>query len=192
MVNERIVEAFQYIMSELFQFSLRQIQGFHQFVKHHLVDELADNRMLASIADDVHSRQICNRRQYGMRTVQQRNFSFMIRSFRRNEQYIQACLVCREFFCHFLRCLDYPQMENFSLNDHVVVVLKFFLNGINFLARESRNDTVYQGSIYTAGFFEPILEILAQVPQIDVLIYCFLQLMSVQENQFARENNQTF
>ena len=115
----------------------------------------------------------------------------MIRSFRRNKQYVQAGLVGREFLSDFLRSFDYPQMEDFSLYNHVVIILQFFLDSGNVLTRESRNNTVYQCSINATSLFEPGLEFIAQVPQFDILVNGFFQFMAVQEDQLTRENDQT-
>ena len=108
MVNKRIVEALQYIFCKLFQFVFRQVQRFHQLVKHHFMDVLSDYRMLAGIAYNIYLRQIGYWRQYGMRAIQQGYFSFVVRFFRRNKQYIQSGFVGREFFGDFLRSLDDP------------------------------------------------------------------------------------
>ena len=191
MVYKRIVEAFQHVVSKFLQFLFRQVQGFHQFIEHHLMDELADHRMLAGIAHDVDAGKVCHRREYGMRTVQQGYLPFVVRCFRRYEQHVQSGLVSREFGSHFLRCLNDPQVEDFGLYHHVVVILQLFLDGVDVLARKSRNDTVDQRGIYAASLFKPVFEAVAQVPEFDVLVDGFLQLVPVQENQFARENNQS-
>ena len=101
MIDEWIVETFQYILCKLLQFLFRKIQCLHQFIKHHFMNILADYLMLASITHDIHTRQVCYRRKNRVRTIEQSYFAFVIRSFRRNKQYIQPCLISREFFCHF-------------------------------------------------------------------------------------------
>ncbi len=83
-------------------------------------------------------------------------------------------------------------MENFSLNNQIIIILQFFFDSSNILARESRNNTVYQCCIYTTSFFKPSFKLITQVPQFNILINCFFQLMTIQENKLARENNQTF
>ena len=123
MVDKRIVETFQNVVSKFFEFCFRKVQGFHQLVEHYFVDVLADNRMLAGIADNIYARQVSYRWQYGVRTVQQGNFSFMVRSFRRYEQYVQSGFVGREFFGDFLWSFDNPQVENFALYNQVIIVL---------------------------------------------------------------------
>jgi glucuronate isomerase len=67
-----------------------------------------------------------------------------------------------------------------------------FFNSSDIFAGESRHNTVYQSSIDTTSFLKPLLEVFTQVPQINILIDGFFQFMAVQENQFARENYQTF
>jgi len=192
MIDERIVETFQYILCKLLQFLFRKIQCLHQFIKHHFMNILADYLMLASITHDIHTRQVCYRRKNRVRTIEQSYFAFVIRSFRRNKQYIQPCLISREFFCHFLRSFNYPQVKDFSLHNKVIIVLYLFLDSSNILARKSRNDTVYQCRIYSTSFLKPSLEFIAKIPQVDILINRFFQLVAIQEDQFARENDQTF
>ena len=82
-------------------------------------------------------------------------------------------------------------MEDFGLHHHVVIILQFFLDSRNILARESRYDTVNQCSIHTTSLFKPLLEVISQVPKLNILIDGFFQLVSVQENQFTREDNQS-
>ena len=68
MIHERIVEAFQYIICKFLQLILRQVQSFHQFVKHYLVDIFTNHFVLASITYNIHSREIGNRRKNSMGT----------------------------------------------------------------------------------------------------------------------------
>ena len=117
-------------------------QGFHQFLEHYFMDKLAYYRMLAGIAHNIDTRQVSYRRKHGVRSVQQSHFPFVVRCFRRHKEHIQSGFVGREFGSYFLRCFNYPQMENFGLHHHVVIVLQFFLDSRNILARESRYDTV--------------------------------------------------
>ena len=191
MVYKRIVEAFQHVMCKFFQFRFRQVQGFHQFLEHYLMNKLAHYRMLASIAHDIDTRQVSYRRKHGVRSVQQSHFPFVVRCFRRHKEHIQSGFVGREFGSYFLRCFNYPQMENFGLHHHVVIVLQFFFDSRNILARESRYDTVNQCSIHTTSLFKPLLEVISQVPKLNILIDGFFQLVSVQENQFTGEDNQS-
>ena len=83
-------------------------------------------------------------------------------------------------------------MEDFSLDHQVIVILQFFFDSCNILAGKSRNYTVYQRSIYTTGFFKPSLKFFAQIPQLNVLIDRFFQFVTIQENKFAREDDQAF
>lgn len=61
MVNEWVVEALQYVGGKLLQLVHRQVEGLHQLVELYLVDILGDNLMVASVTNDVHTTQICNR-----------------------------------------------------------------------------------------------------------------------------------
>ena len=192
MVNKRVVETLQYIFCKLLQLIFRQVQCFHQLIEHYLVDILTNNRMLTSITHNVYARQVSYRRKNSVRAIQQRYFSFVIRCFRRNEQNIQTSLVSREFFGNLLRSFDNPKVEDFGLYYQIIIILQFFLNCCNILARESRNNTVNKRSVHTTCFFKPSLEFITQLPQFDILVDGFFQFVTVQEDKFAREDNQTF
>ena len=66
MVYVRIVEAFQNVGTELLQFFHRKVQGLHQFFELNFVDVLADNFVVASVANDVYTAQESNGRKYGV------------------------------------------------------------------------------------------------------------------------------
>ena len=187
-----VVKAFQYIGCELLQFFDRQVQCLHQFVKLYFADILAYNRVVASVAHDVYAAKVSHRRKYGVRTVQQGNLSFVVRSLRLHKEHIQSCLVCGEFFCQLaerevLGSFDNPQMEDFGLYNQVVGITDFLLNLRNLLTREARNDAVYQSGAYITILCKPSLELLiicteVVFPQFDVLVDTFFQMVSVQED----------
>ena len=189
MVNERIVETFEHIFGKFFELVFRQIQCFHQLVEHHLMNVFTHYFVLAGFTYDVDTREVSHRRQYGVRAVEQGNFSLVIRSFGRNEKYVKAGFVGGKFFGYALGSFDYPQVENFGLYHQVVVILQFFFDSGNIFAGESRYDTVYERSIYAASLFEPFFEIFTEVPQFDILIDGFFQFMAIEENKFAGKDD---
>ena len=68
---------------------------------------------------------------------------------------------------------------------------------VNLLAREAWDDTVNEGGTDIAVFVEPSLEacvVLAEVifPQFDILADTFLKVMSVEEYEFARHDDEAF
>ena len=132
------------------------------------------------------------RRKHGMRAVQQGHFPFMIRGLARHEKDIQPGLVGRELFCHGFRGLDHPEVENFSLDYQMVVIPYSLMYLIYGIFRVSRNYSVHQRAIYSAGRLEPVPEAFFQSPELDILPYALLQFLSVQENKFAREYDQAF
>ena len=73
--------------------------------------------MLACIPYDIYSGQISHRRKYGMRSVQKRYLTLMIRFFARYKQDIESRLIRRKFFRDCFRRLNYPKMKNFALHD---------------------------------------------------------------------------
>ena len=126
----------------------------------------------------------------------------MVRSFGLHEEHVQSGFVCRELLCQLaerevLGSFDNPQMEDFGLHNQVVGITDFFLNLCYLFTREARNDAVHQSSAHVAVLREPGLELLIICteiffPQFDVLVDTFFQMMSVQENQFARHDDETF
>ena len=76
-------------------------------------------------------------------------------------------------------------MECLALNNQVVIITEVFLDFVDGFSWESRNDTVNKCSVNAASLFEPCFELFAEVPEFDILIDCFLQLMSVQEYKLA-------
>jgi hypothetical protein len=82
-------------------------------------------------------------------------------------------------------------VEGLSLYHEVVAIANLLLNLLNFIAWESRYDTVYEGSVNAASLLEPFLEVFAQVPKLDILIDAILQHVSVQEDQLTWEDDQT-
>ena len=192
MVNERVVEAVEDILSELFEFCLREVECLHEFFEHYLVDELPYDWVLACVADDVDAGEVSDRGEDSVRSVEEGHFSFMVRSFRRNEEDVESGLVSREFLSYFLWSLDYPEVEDFSLDYEVVAILQLFLDSCDVFARESRNDSVYEGCIDSASLFEPSLEVVTEFPEFDVLIDSLFELMSIEEDEFAREDYKSF
>ena len=104
---------------------------------------------------------------------------------------MESGLVGGEFLGYLLWSLDYPEVEGFSLYDEVVAIRNLLLNLSDFLAWEARNDTVYEGSVNATSLLEPFLEVVTQVPELDILIDAVLQYVSVQEDQLTWEDNQT-
>ena len=104
---------------------------------------------------------------------------------------MQTSLVGGELLGHLSWSLDHPEVEVLGLNHQVVAVRNLLLNLGNLLAGESRYDTVHECSVNAASLLEPLLEVLAQLPQVDILIDAILQHVAVQENQLAGEDDQS-
>ena len=104
---------------------------------------------------------------------------------------MQASLVGGELVGYFLRSLDDPEVEVFSLYDEVIAIANLLLNLSNLLAGESRHDTVYEGSVNATALVEPLLEVCGQLPQFDVLIDAILQHVTVQENKLTGEDDES-
>ena len=88
---------------------------------------------------------------------------------------MQSCLVSRELLCHFLRCLDDPQVEVLGLYYEVVSIAYFLLYLCYLLTGESRYDAVNKCCIDAARVLKPLAETLGQFPEVDVLAYAVFQ-----------------
>ena len=126
-----------------------------------------------------------------MRTVKKRHLSFVVRSLARNEKNIQPSLICREFSCNRLRSLDYPKMEDFALYHEVVAVSDSLMNLINGILRIAWHNAVNQCTIYSASLLEPSLEILAELPEFDVLVDALLEFLAIEEDQFTWKDDES-
>ena len=92
----------------------------------------------------------------------------------------------------YLLCL-----EDLGLNDQVVHVVDLLLDTCDIFAREARHDAVHEGCAHVVVQFKPFLEllvVLAEIvfPQLDILADALLQMVSVQENQLARHDDEAF
>jgi hypothetical protein len=138
------------------------------------MDVLANDLMVAGITNDVDTAEESDRREYGMRAVEQGDLTLVVRLLTGYEQHMKARLVGRELTGDLSWCLDYPQVEVLSLYDEVVAIAYLLLYLGNLLAWEARHDAVYERSIYATRLVEPLLEVSRQLPQFNVLIDAFL------------------
>ena len=200
MINIRVVETLQYVSGKLLQLVHRKIQGLHQLLELYFMDILTDHLVVASIAYDIHATQISHRTQYGVRTIQQGHLTLVVRLLTLSDEHVQASLLCRELCAqvldrHIGRLLDYPEVEDLCLYNEVVCIRNLLLDVSNLLTWESGNDTVYQCSAYVVVFLYPLLESFVVcteiiLPQLDVLTDALLQMMTVQEDQLTRHDDQ--
>ena len=201
MIYEWILETLQYVRSELLQLIHWEVQRLHQLLKLYLVDVLAQYRVLAGIANNVYTAEVCNRAQYGVRTIQQGNLTLVVWLLIICDKHVETCLVSWELLLHLLYChifclLDNPEVEAFCLNYEVVLVANLLLNLLDGIAWETRNDAVYQCSANVAVVGEPLLEALVisthiALPELDILIDALLEVVTVQENQLTWHQDHT-
>ena len=192
MLHERIAEAVHHVGGELQEFLHRQVQSLHQFLEHHLVDKLSDERVLAALLHGVQAAEIAYRRKHGVRTVEKGHLALVIRGLARNEKHVEPCLVGRELCCDLCRGLDNPEVEYFRLVEQIVLIAGTLAELGGSVARIARNDAVHEGAIDSAGILEPVAELLAEVPELDIFAYAALQFLSIQEDKFTREDDETF
>ena len=104
---------------------------------------------------------------------------------------MQTSFVCGELLGYFLRSLDHPQVEGLCLYNEVVAITDLLLNLLDLITWEAWNNTVYECSVNAASLLEPLLEISTKVPKFDILIDTILQYVTIQEDQLAREDNES-
>ncbi len=117
------------------------------------------------------------------------------------DEHVETCLVSREFllhllYSHILGLLDYPEVEALSLYHEVVLIAYLLLDFLDGVAWESWHDAVNECGAYIAVICEPLLEALVICthvffPKLDILVDALLEMVTVQEYQFARHQNHT-
>ena len=127
-----------------------------------------------------------------MRAVEKGHLALVIRGLARNEKHVEPCLVGRELGCDLCRGLDNPEVEYFRLVEQIVLIAGTLAELGGSVARIARNDAVHEGTIDSAGILEPVAELLAEVPELDIFTNAALQFLSIQEDKFTREDDETF
>ena len=82
-------------------------------------------------------------------------------------------------------------MENLSLDDKVILEADALMNLVDRILRITWHNAVNECTVDTASLFEPCLETFSEIPQVDVLVNALLEFLSVKENEFAREDNES-
>ena len=87
-------------------------------------------------------------------------------------------------------------MENFGLHHHVIGIANALLDIGNLFARETGYDAIDQCSANVAVFGEPVLELLIIgteiiFPKFNVLVDTLFQVVTIEEDKFARHDNQS-
>ena len=155
------------------------------------MDVLADNLVVAGIAHDVHAAKKGHWRQHSVRAVEQSDLALVVRLLRRNKQYVESSLVCGELFGHFLGGFNHPKVEVLGLHHQVVAIAYLLLNLCNLLARETGHDAVNECGIDAAALVKPLLELLGQLPQFDILVDAVLEHVTIEEYQLAGEDDES-
>ena len=155
---------------------------------------------MAGIAYNVYATEISDRGEDGVRTIEEGNLSLMIGSLALSDEYMETSLLSGELLTkgsasHVGRTLDNPEVEDLGLDHQVVGIAGTLLQLGDVLAWEAGNDAVNEGSANVAVLVEPLLEcciVLAEVilPELDVLLDAILEVMSVEEDQLARHDDE--
>jgi len=201
MVNVWIVEALKHVSSKLLEFFHRKVESLHEFVILYLLDVRTDNRIVKSITNDVDAREISHRRENSVRTIEESNLTLVVWSLRLSDENVETSLVSREFLTQFLAShvfslLDYPKVEDFSLNDEIVLVTDLVLDFHDVLAWETWYDTVNESSANVVVFLKPLREslcLLTEVrsPELDVLADAVLEVVTIEEDELTRHDDET-
>ena len=83
-------------------------------------------------------------------------------------------------------------MENLSLHYKLVIVSYAFMDLVDGILRISGNYAVNKSAINATCLFEPCLEAFFKVPELDILMYAFFQMLAIEEDKFAWKDYQTF
>ena len=122
-----------------------------------------------------------------MSTIQNTHFSLLIRIYIVCPYNIKACLLQRKLV--LMIALDYPQMEDFSGIHHVILLTDTLAQSCMLISRESGYNTVYQCRAEIIFILQPCLKIIAQVPQICILLTALQQFLTIVVNQLTRKDN---
>ena len=116
----------------------------------------------------------------------------MVRSLAWYEKHIESGFVRRELGSYRFRSLYHPEVENLSLHYKLVIVSYAFMDLVDGILRVSRHDAVNERAINATCLFEPCLEAFFKVPELDILMNAFFQMLAIEEDKFAWKDYQTF
>lgn len=199
MVDKRVVETLEDVGSKLLKLLHREIEGLHKLIELHLMDVFADDRVVASVADDIDAAEECDRREDGVRAIEESYLTLVVRLLALSDEDMETSLLCGELLAkilnaHVLRLLDDPEVENLSLDDEVVRIANRLLNLSDVLTGEARDNAIDERRTDVAIICEPSLERLivsaeVTLPKLDVLEDAILKMMTVEEDELARHDD---
>ena len=199
MVNVRIVEALEHVSSKLLELFHREVESLHEFVVLYLLDVRSNNRIVESIAHDIDAREISHRRENSVRAIEESYLTLMVWSLRLSDENVETSLISREFLTQFFAShvfclLDYPEVEDFSLYDEIVLITDLILDFYDILTWEARYDAVNESSAYIVVLLKPLRESLClfakvRSPKFDILADAVLEVMSIEEDELTRHDD---
>ena len=155
---------------------------------------------MASVADDVDTAEVSNRREDGVRTIQESDLTCVVWLLALGDEHVETGLVGRELLTqlgdrHVGWLLDDPEVEDLGLYHQVVAIASTLLELVDVLAWEARNDAVNEGCADVVVLEEPVLEllvVLAEVlfPELDVLLDALLEVVTVEEDELTRHEDE--
>ncbi len=146
-----------------------------------------------AVADNVLSGKISAENKAGVSAVQDADLSLLVRSDFGYDVYVEAGLPERELFCKCFRSFDIPYAEDLADIEKRVLVAVFLIDFLNFLriTDSSGNDTVNQRGAEEVLVLNPVSEIFAKAPVLDVLQNALSEFLSVVVDQLAGEDCNT-
>ena len=128
-----------------------------------------------------------------MSAVQDADLSLLVRSDLRYDVYVEAGLLERQFLSERFRSFDIPYTKDLADIEKRVLVAVFLIDFLNFLriTDSSGNDTVNQRGAEEVLVFNPVPEIFAKAPVLDVLQNALSEFLSVVVDQLAGEDCNT-
>ena len=82
-------------------------------------------------------------------------------------------------------------MEDFTLHNEIVAESDTLMDLLDGILRITWNDTVNECTIYSTSLFEPCLEAISKLPELDILIDALLEFLAIQEDKFAWKDDES-
>ena len=126
-----------------------------------------------------------------MSSVEDTNLAVLVRHYIGNNVNVYTGLLERKPILKTLRSLDDPYTENLTYIDELIVIAVLSLKLLNLLGitNPSRNNPVNKGRAEDIIVVNPILELVLELPLVDVLVYTLLKLFAVVVYKLTGEDN---
>ena len=190
MVEEGIFKAFKDRGREVQRLLQRQRHKGCDLLRNDAADERTHVRVVHAVAHDVEAAQIARQHRGGVRTVEHAHLALAVGALVVREDHRQTGLLQGQAFAQPLAALDDPQAERLCDVGQLVAVAELFIQRRRVVLRKARDDAVDQGAAEGAGVFQPVTEVLRQVPKLAQRQHALAQHRAVAVDQLRREQRQ--